>query len=444
MGVQAMSEQEYADFDISIRTDGTSLIARVISSPAGSSDDVELPPIVDDVPMRELLLRLENAVLRADEGHRRWASPGGKVLREFGRQAFDSVFLKAPVINEKFSLSLARVTANPALEGLRVKLRLPPALSQLPWEYLYDQRSREHLCLRERSPLVRFIDQAGGSDVLEVDGPLRVLGVIANPKGDWRPLDVARERRVIDEAVAELQRSGRIEFRWAEADTGARLLDVMGRGPWHVFHFIGHGGIHAAESPDDTSEGFIVLLDEDRNPVEVPASKLKYWLKRSDTLRLVVLNCCESARGHDHDPYASPGAALVLAGIPAVVAMQYPIRDPSAICFAQHFYQALCENQSVERALTGARLHMHIQSDVEWGIPVLFSGAPTSRLFNIAARDTTQQAPQPQAALNGHGAHVARSGHGDASITQEIARAELRALFQGSALLGAGNAQERR
>jgi hypothetical protein len=56
------------------------------------------------------------------------------------------------------------------------------------------------------------------------------------------------------------------------------------------------------------------------------------------TLRLVVLNACEGGRASVEDPFAgspAPGAA----GLPAVVAMQFPITDAAAVTFASEFAQ---------------------------------------------------------------------------------------------------------
>ncbi|HEX2370177.1 MAG TPA: CHAT domain-containing protein, partial [Acidimicrobiia bacterium] len=57
-------------------------------------------------------------------------------------------------------------------------------------------------------------------------------------------------------------------------------------------------------------------------------------------LRLALLNACEGARGSASDPFAGAAQSLVQQGIPAVIAMQFPITDRAAILFAQEFYGA--------------------------------------------------------------------------------------------------------
>jgi hypothetical protein len=294
---------------------------------------------------------------------------------------FDAVFRKADRVASQFSASLTIVEQRgEEIQGLRLKLRLgTPELALLPWEYLYDSERREWLALRSRSPVVRFLDVAEPPRALQVDGPLRILGMIANPGGDWHKLDSERERHRIDEALKDLQKSGLVDFRWVPGDTSDKLLALLRSGSWHVFHFIGHGGI--SRDDEGNPEGFIVLADERGKAVHVPASRLKYPLALR-SLRLAVLNCCEGGRGGPGDVFASPAAALVRDGVPTAVAMQFQISDEAAIDLASGFYGSLVHNLPIERALTEARNQIHMRSSVEWGIPVLYTRVPSGRVFS--------------------------------------------------------------
>jgi len=42
-------------------------------------------------------------------------------------------------------------------------------------------------------------------------------------------------------ALAGLQREGLVELGWVDGQTSGELDDAMARGPWHAFHFVGHG-----------------------------------------------------------------------------------------------------------------------------------------------------------------------------------------------------------
>src|SRR5262249_48697322 len=156
--------------------------------------------------------QLENAVLRATSRVRGLTSPSEKTLRDFGSGLFESVFMQSE-IRSKYEGSLLKVgeqakqSGAPAGQvGLRIRLQIePPELSTLPWEFLYDKRKAQYLNLDRGSPVLRYLEMNQEDIDLTVDGPLRVLGMIANPgPPKWAPLDTEKERRVIDEAVTPL------------------------------------------------------------------------------------------------------------------------------------------------------------------------------------------------------------------------------------------------
>jgi hypothetical protein len=89
--------------------------------------------------------------------------------------------------------------------------------------------------------------------------------------------------------------------------------------------------------------GVLLMENEEGGPEPVGAATLSAWL-HDEPLRLVVLNACKSAttalRSGEH-PFAGIATALIREGVPAVVAMQFPISDKAAIIFSQTFYQRL-------------------------------------------------------------------------------------------------------
>jgi hypothetical protein len=406
----------YLDFDLSIWSEGTKYYAKVNDSPAGPSERVPLRRPFGDQGYTELLLRLENAVLRARGQQRGSGSREAKILQDFGTEVFNVVFRDTPQIARQFSTSLSMIQqgSEEEEEGLRVKLRIESAeLAALPWEYSYDEGRGLPVCLSYRSPLVRFVEVPGPIKPLEVKGPVKILGMVANPGGNWPLLDADNERRRIDEAIGPLVGDRRVQFRWAPGYTSQHLLDMMRRDSWHIFHFIGHGGAyedadHAPASADESAEtrdGFIVLGDDRGGAEQISATKLRLLLEGNGSLRLVVLNCCESAGGRGVNMLSSPGAALVRFGVPAAVAMQFPISDAAAIQFATGFYHSLVDSDPIEKAITHARKQMSLKSDLEWGIPVLFTRAQTGRLFSVEHAAVEQPAaPQPGLSAERHAA----------------------------------------
>ena len=71
----------------------------------------------------------------------------------------------------------------------------------------------------------------------------------------------------------------------------------MRRGPWHIFHFVGHGGFDAA-----TEEGALALSNDAGHMHLLRATGLSELLDDHYPLRLVFLNSCEGARGSETTP----------------------------------------------------------------------------------------------------------------------------------------------
>ena len=211
---------------------------------------------------------------------------------------------------------------------MRLKLRIePPEVARLPWEFIYDSSRREYLCLSSKTPLVRHLEVHEPVEQLSVTPPLRILGMVASPR-DLDPLDIEHEKQLVEEAVKNLQEQERIELTWLEGQTWRDLMRTMRQGPWHEFHFIGHGSYDP-----DRDEGLIALADSADRARLLRATELARLLDDHFPLRLVLLNSCEGARGGERDVFSSTAATLVSRGIPAVLAMQYEITDEAAIEF---------------------------------------------------------------------------------------------------------------
>jgi len=86
-------------------------------------------------------------------------------------------------------------------------------------------------------------------------------------------------------------------------------------------------------------------------------------------VQLVLLLSCETARVGDCLVFSGFAPGLILAGIPAVVGMQYPVLTGFANNFAESFYNVLREQHDVMDALRTAR-RMNIRG--AWYSPVLY------------------------------------------------------------------------
>ena len=366
---------QYEDFEIEIRAGSDNLYHVSIQSIAGDTKAaVRLP--VDMLTLEKHLQSLEIAILRSHGTRRRISSTESQQVQEFGRILFDTLFTDD--IRSLYDVSQRQAMQND--RGLRIKLYIDaPELAILPWEFLYDPREGEYTALSRATPIVRYLDLPQPTRPLTVQPPLRILAMVANPK-NLSLLDVSREKARLERSVAKLRQERLVELTWLKGQTWRDLQEAMLDGPWHIFHFIGHGGFDKI-----LDEGLIVLSDESGQAQPLTATNLGRLLTDHRSLRLVVLNSCQGGQGSEKDILSSTSAILVRRGIPAVLAMQYEITDDAAIEFSRSFYQSISRGLPIDTAVSEARksISLAFHDTLEWGIPVLYMRSPNGRLFEI-------------------------------------------------------------
>jgi hypothetical protein len=366
----------YFDFDLLIEPAGDPgrYEARVIKAPSG-----EFAPVRFSSPFSEL--ELENFLLKI--GRRRNVvrsldTQEGETVKEFGGRLFDSVF--AGDVRIALATSLSETDSDDL--GLRVRLRLNecPELADLPWEYLYDRSTRRFLALSEWTPVVRYLDLPGRVHPLAVDGPLRILGLVSSPS-DYPTLSVQDEWAKLETSLGGLVDAGRVQLTKLPDGRLASLNRALRRDDFHVFHYIGHGGLLPGGQ-----DGVIVLQDDNGRGIQVSGADLGVSLHDHRTLRLAVLNSCEGARAGIADPYSGTAQTLVQQGLPAVVAMQFEITDEAAVTFSQALYEAIADGYPLDASMAEARKAIRNEPNAtEWGTPVLYLRAPDGRIFDMAA-----------------------------------------------------------
>jgi hypothetical protein len=256
--------------------------------------------------------------------------------------------------------------------GLRVKLHLDinhPDIQQLhalPWERLYLSDRREFLALSRKTPVVRGLD-VPRSVRPRAAGPMWVLLVTAMPK-DQPHLDVERETGLIEDVTRGMANLTVVRLQNASPAGLDRMLQTERP---HVLHFIGHGGF------DAVSGHGLILEDGNRGTCMLSGPLLAGLLRKCGSLQLVVLTGCrtgEAPLAGGQDPFTGVAPALVMAGLPAVLAMRSPISDRAAIAFSEAFYSSLAASDPVESATTDGReaIRLPPTSSAEWSIPLLF------------------------------------------------------------------------
>jgi O-acetyl-ADP-ribose deacetylase (regulator of RNase III) len=364
--------KEYLDFDLEIREGGPQEYPVAVDSPGGQALKVMRFPF-DEWELKDKLRDLEVALLRSGGTRRGLGTAEERTVQEFGRALFEALFADEIRVRYEARLREARRQG----KGLRLKLHvLPPELSALPWEFIYEPEG-DYLVLSTTTPLVRYLDLPQRVEQLAVSPPLRILGMVASPQG-LHPLDVSHEKRLMEEAVKRLQAEGLVELEWLEGQSWRDLQRALRSGPWQIFHFVGHGGFDPA-----TDDGAIVLSDEEGRKDLLRARSLARLLDDHFPLRLVFLNSCEGAKGSERDAFSSIAATLVRYGVPAVVAMQYEITDTAAIEFSRNFYEAVTDGLPVDAAVAEARTAVSMMRALEWGTPVLYMRSPDGRIFDV-------------------------------------------------------------
>lgn len=297
------------------------------------------------------------------------------LVKQFGGRLFDAVFKDDVLMLYRRSLDAASRDG----KGLRVRLRLShvPELADLPWEYLYDTTQQYFLALSKETPIVRYLDLPEPVTPLSAPTPLRLLAVLASPS-DYDALDVEGEYARMQDALGTLTKNGTVKLTRLNPPTLDALLDQLRKADYHVLHFIGHGEYDAK-----TQTGALVFEDVQGKGNAVSDEQMATLLRDARALRVVLLNACESARTSQSNPFAGVAPHLWRAGIPAVLAMQFPISDPAAILFSTEFYRTLADNFPVDVAVNEARRAVYLSGDVtEFGTAVLYMRADDGRVFS--------------------------------------------------------------
>jgi tetratricopeptide (TPR) repeat protein len=338
--------------------------------------------------------------------------------RELGRRLHQMLF--GPKIQALYQRLSDRARQQTDCAGVRIRLILThaPELQALPWETIWSEDENRHLALSRATPLVRYIEMPEAPrQPLVADAPMRILLVGSMPAGE-ACLDIAAEFEDVRAALLPLGAQGMVDIKTLADTSLPALRRALTAHEVHVIHFSGHGGFDATRG-----FGYVVATAADGAPVEASGDEVAVLLRDCASLRLVVLNACETSAAHEAEIASGVAQALVRQGIPAVVAMQARIEDTAALSFSRTFYDCLARGFAVDAAVTEARIHVYLEASAkeEWSQPVLFMRARDGRLFDFER----MQPPQV--------AH-ARSERPDSTVPDPlVASAMLEALFEQTA-----------
>ncbi|MGH7854149.1 MAG: CHAT domain-containing protein [Candidatus Binatia bacterium] len=304
--------------------------------------------------------------------------PSEEAAKRIGEKLYESLFQSH--IQSCLKSSLRSVDPQ-RRQGLRFLINTTdaPDLARLPWEFLYSTELDDFLFSDRMKPVIRWLDVDQPPPTLVVEPPLRLLIAIAAPQ-DRPDLSVGEELARLGEALRDLVDQGRVETVCLEHATLEKLDDALLKNKPHALHFIGHGDFV-------DNDGVIFLEAENPRGAADPITgrRLGVLLRNHlGSLRFVFLNSCLGAAVSPQNPFGGVAQSLIRRGVPAVIAMQFPIPDRVAVALARHFYRYLAAGLPVDAALTSARAFIFARGyPVEWGAPALHMRTPDGRLFEV-------------------------------------------------------------
>ncbi len=390
-------DNSYYNFDVLIERTTEKYRARVIDSPIGTAS-TEF-----DLPLSDL--QLENYILRMGQTRRGkrlpFESSELKAVKQCGESLFDAIFAGDVYTCFAMSWEWAREQG----KGLRIRLHIEvPEFHDYPWELLYNSKTKQFLALSNDTPIVRYFELPFPEHPLLVKMPIKVLVMIASPEG-FPALNVDDEWKRLESAFGPLIQHGLVKLERLQRPTLGELQKALRRDQFHILHFIGHGKfvIHKQDG--------VLLMEDELTGRGRPVSGqyLGILLHDHPWLRMVVLNACEGARTSQSDPYAGVAQALVQQGIPAVIAMQFPIFEESALEFTYEFYGAIADGLPVDASISEARKAIFTTgNETEWATPVLFMNSPDGKIFDLqaASSDTLPIHPNASESVTGESVPV--------------------------------------
>ena len=326
------------------------------------------------------------------------------LFNEVIREKFDELFANSKVrIGSSFNL------------GLRLTIvfhKSAKELSLFPWEFIFmpkeaDSFEGEFLAKYTELMLTRYLD---GTKILEKltpeDMPIKILIVSSHPKrSNGKRLEIIEDDSFINKLlnlksdnikIAHLPDPNSVLLQSFIEGNKIKMEDgteIQGFAP-HILHFIGHGeaGKIALKKTrkDIISEDPTIEPDTADDAEWVDGSGISALFGIVLKPKFVFLNACNVARIHykGFSEFSNNIALdLIKANVPAVLAMQYEIRNDDASLFAEKIYTDIINGLPIDQAVkNGIRIlgnRTPAWNHPRFGIPVFYLGAKDTTFFSV-------------------------------------------------------------
>jgi hypothetical protein len=151
------------------------------------------------------------------------------------------------------------------------------------------------------------------------------------------------------------------------------LTRLEGKNRPQIVHYIGHGRYNAAKRQGEVA---LTKVGDGEEVAWIDQDQFQRLFTESGCIpRLLFLQLCEGAKVESEElivGFAGLTPALISAGIQAVVAMQFPIKNVHAGSISTKFYAELTKGRTVGEAVQAARHLVFNLDPLSGGTPVLY------------------------------------------------------------------------
>jgi CHAT domain-containing protein len=341
----------YMDFDLHVMSSGYA----VARSDQGESESVRIP--------HELLIQM-----RPDLDLVRERRTNRNELVELGKILYELLF-PGPIHTH-----LQQTEAVARALGARVRLRVCieyDALMSIPLELLYRKLGGYFMAINPSTALSRYLQvPLPPRRIHRADRPLHLLAILSAPQDQVR-LDLDMWERTIRAALAKPLSEQTLTLKIVKHATRKKIRNALLEQSPNLIQFVGHGTFL-------NGRGYLALVDEIGSGTWLLDDErfANLILGHDEHLGLVCLTACDGAKSDSPQAFSGVAPQLVQKGVPAVVAMQYPILVRTGEIFLDEFYTSIAAGKPLDWSVQAARNAIAQELGLdnrEFATPVLFS-----------------------------------------------------------------------
>ena len=235
--------------------------------------------------------------------------------------------------------------------------------------------------------------------------PLRILFITSLPedlKENDKFLQLEKEQEELVKIISAFKvgNNKRALVDFIEIPSKENIKNAL-KEDFDIIHISGHG-LHA-------KEGYLVLENENGETELTSGEEFAKLISGNSNLKMVVISACETARAEDE----GLAGALLNQGIPAVLAMRYPVTDGAARTFTSEFYKNICAGKTIGSSIFSAKEQVlefvkierekaqnkkqNIRIDDEWFTPIYFANQQIANLLDLSKkRDVESYYQKPE------------------------------------------------